>query len=141
MTADPIVAQAERIVRLVADDLTLIGPGECLVCYVARMLDEVGCDTTLRFAKWFRDRRAPRGVALERRLGDVGGFCDCEILLNGWWPHPRLWTSRREVDDDGIVMQDDPQPAYPRPACATVRLGSTQPCSNWVRRRQHIIRW
>jgi len=113
VTADPIVAQAERI----------------------------GCDTTLRFAGWFRDRRAPRAVALERRLGDVGGFCDCGILWNGWCSHPRLWTPAREVEDDGILLQDEPQPPHPLPACATVRLGSTRPCSNWIRRTQFIMRW
>lgn len=141
MTADPIAAQAELIVRRAADDLTKVAPGECLLCYVARMVDEVGCDTTLRFARWFRDQRAPRALALERRLGQVGGYCDCEILMNGWWPHPRLWTLSREVEEDGIVMCSDPEPPDPLPACATVRLGSTRPCTNWARRTQHRMSW
>src|SRR5688572_13193504 len=99
MTADPIDAQAEQIVRLVADELTMIRPGECLVCYVDRMVHEVGCDTTLRFATWYRDQRAPRATALRDRLGQVGGYCDCEVLMNGWWPHPRFWTPAREVEE------------------------------------------
>ena len=141
MTSDPVATEAERIVRLVAADLTMIKPGECLVCYVDRMVHEIGCDTTLRFARWFRDRRAPRASALERRLGYVGGYCDCEILMNGWWPHPRLWTPARELEEDGIVMCDDPAPPHPMPTCATVRRGSIRPCSNWVRRTHHVMQW
>ena len=133
MTTDSIDARAERIVRLVADDLTMIRAGECLVCYVDRMVAEVGCDNTLRFARWFRDRRAPRATALEGRLGQVGGYCDCEILMNGWWPHQRFWSPAREVEDHGVVYCHEPEPPDPPPPCATVRLGSTRPCSNWVR--------
>ena len=73
MTTAPIEAQAERIVRIAVGDLTTIRPGECLVCYVDRMVAEVECYTTLRFARWFRDHRARRASALERRLGYVGG--------------------------------------------------------------------
>jgi hypothetical protein len=57
---DLIAVEAESNVRLAADDLMMINLGECLLCYVDRMIDQVGCDTTLRFAKRFRDHRAPR---------------------------------------------------------------------------------
>ena len=75
--------EAEELVRAVAASLTVPGrDGECLLCFVARMLDDFGCDTTLRFAKHYRDLRAPRATALEARLGRIGGFCDCEIFMN-----------------------------------------------------------
>lgn len=133
MTAIPIDLEAERILRRAAHALTSVRPGECVTCYVARMLDDFGCDTTLRFARSYRDRHAPRATGLERRLGQAGGFCDCEIFLNGWSPHPRFWTPRREFEEDGIVMQSDPEPPNPLPPCAGVRRGSTRPCANWVR--------
>ncbi|WP_425464517.1 DUF2695 domain-containing protein [Nocardioides eburneiflavus] len=53
-----------------------------------------GCCTTLRFATRYRDLRAPRAVGLERRLGDRGGFCDCEI-------HQRLVGRTSPVDARG----------------------------------------
>ena len=43
--------QAVWLIRSMARRLTQPRAGECLVCYVARMLDEFGCDTTLRFAR------------------------------------------------------------------------------------------
>jgi len=48
-----------------------------------------------------RDVTAPRATALEQRLGDLGGFCDCEIFLNGDTPAAELWTPEREIERDG----------------------------------------
>src|SRR5688500_18601353 len=89
--------QLVQLMRRMATRLTQPRPGECLVCYVARMLDEFGCDNTLRFARAYRDQVAPRATGLERRLGDMGGFCDCEIFLNGMRLAPQL----RTYDADG----------------------------------------
>jgi hypothetical protein len=85
------------------------------------MLRAFGCDTTLRWAREFRDQRAPTATALERRLGDLGGFCDCEIFLNGWQPRD-------------LVLDENGEEVYPAvmPSCRGVRRGSTQPCSLWV---------
>ncbi len=118
--------RAEQIVRSLARELTHPRAGECLVCYVARMLGEFGCDTTLRFAQSYRDLRAPRATALEQRLGSMGGFCDCEIFVNGMRLAPHL----RTYDADGEEVTTG------LPACAGVRRGSTQGCSCWVRRRR-----
>lgn len=134
MSTIPIDLEAERLVRRVAADLIAIRPGECLVCYVARMLDEFGCRCTLRFAKRYRDAEAPRATALERRLGQVGGFCDCEIFLNGWKLHQRFRKPVREVDAYGIVFEEDAEEPAELPPCATVRRGSIRPCANWIRR-------
>jgi len=88
----PEVRDAER--ALADASLALLGPepGECLLCYVHRMLVEFGCDCRLRFAAHYRDVRAPRATGLERRLGNSGGFCDCEIFLNGYDLHPEYWV-------------------------------------------------
>ena len=60
---------AEQYVRVLARVLTSPRPHECLLCYVLRMLNEFGCDTSLRFAVTYRDQQAPRATALEVRLG------------------------------------------------------------------------
>ena len=107
--------------------LTQPRTGECLVCYVARMLDDFGCDTALRFARSYRDQTAPRATGLERRLGNLGGFCYCEILLNAMRLAPHLRTY--DVDGEEVAAE------WP-PVCAGVRRGSTQACAHWVRRRR-----
>ena len=82
MDIDDVISETEDELRRAAADLTAVRPAECLLCYVHRML-ELGC-TGLRWAQRYRDLRAPRATALERRLGQRGGFCDCEIFLNGY---------------------------------------------------------
>ncbi len=98
-------------------------PVECLACYVWRMLDEFGCNATLRWTRRWRDARAPRATALERRLARAGGCCDCELFLNVWVP--RVVPSS-EPPTRGVGAQ---------PAdglCRGVRRGSSQPCERWV---------
>ncbi len=119
-----VADRAEWIVWAEVVRLTHPRTRECLWCYVARMLTEFGCDNTLRFACRYRDLRAPRATALEDRLGRVGGFCDCEIFLNGMTLAPTL--QRYDAYGDELVT--------PVPPCVGVRRGSTQGCANWVRR-------
>jgi Protein of unknown function (DUF2695) len=57
---------------------------------------------------------------LERRLAARGGFCDCEIFLNGWQPRDVA------LDKDGEYLE------RPMPPSAGVRAGSTQPCRLWA---------
>jgi hypothetical protein len=57
------------------------------------MLEEHGCNNELRWATRYRDLRAPRATALRDRLFRMGGFCDCEIFLNG------------------MMLADEPRPA------------------------------
>jgi hypothetical protein len=121
----PIVGETERFVRLLAAQLTRPRNKECLCCYVARLLDEYPCDGSLRHAYRYRDAVAPRATALGDRLSRVGGWCDCEIFLNGYRPRAVL------PDDDaesGVIAL---------PPCQGVRRGSVQPCGNWTR----IRRW
>lgn len=138
MTTTPkIISEAEDLVRQLATDLTRVRESECLCCYVARQLDEFGCDGTLRHALRFRDALAPRASALEKRLGRVGGYCDCEVFLNGYTPHHRFWTPQHEVEEeDGVTVIVDAQPPEPLPPCAGVRRGAVEPCSNWERLRR-----
>ncbi|MGY2875385.1 hypothetical protein ACVW00_002575 [Marmoricola sp. URHA0025 HA25] len=110
--------EAEAIVRALADRATAPRPRECLACFVARMLEEFGCDCTLRFARHYRDVRAPRASGLERRLGSMGGFCDCEIFLNG-------------LQRADLSREEDPAP--PPPPCRGAQRGSTQACGLWMR--------
>ena len=87
------------------------------------MLDEFGCDTSLRWAVHYRDLRVPRATRPERRLGAVGAFCDCEIFLNGYRRDP----GRARSDSVAMELQG-------RPICSTVASSSTQPCLGWIRR-------
>ncbi len=122
-TADP-VDMLERELTVLAFELTTPRPAECVFCYVDRMLEEFGCDNTLRWAAQWRGMRAPRATALEARLAQRGGYCDCEIFLNGWAP------------STGAVVYDEESDEWrwraPRPSCSGVRRGSSQPCALWM---------
>ncbi|MCV2489606.1 DUF2695 domain-containing protein [Geodermatophilus sp. YIM 151500] len=119
----------DREPRVTAPPTALPAPavGECVLCYVDRMLERFGCDTTLRWACRWRDVRLPGATGLERRLGARGGFCDCEIFLNGWGLRPDLQ-----------VPGEDGEPIWPapRPPCAGVGRRSSQGCANWEPRRR-----
>jgi len=97
-------------------------PAECLHCYVYRML-EFGC-SGLRWARRYRDLKAPRATALDRRLMSKGAGCDCEIFMNGW-------SLRREYR---LYDPESEEYEYPDelPACRGVRVGSIQPCGLWT---------
>lgn len=115
--------EAEAHVATLATVLTEPRAGECVLCYVDRMLDAFGCDNTLRWAGLWRDLRRPRATGLERRLRAHGGFCDCEIFLNGWTLRDHLW----------VVDEEDGEPIWPaeRPPCAGIGPTSSRPCANW----------
>ena len=98
---------------------------ECLFCYVYRMLTSHGCNCALRWAARWRDLRAPRATALERRLGSRGGYCDCEIFMNGWTASPAITRTDPVTEDE--IWPD------PMPSCAGVRPRSTQSCALWVK--------
>ncbi len=120
-----VADEAALYLQAVADPRSVPGEHECLACYVARMLDAHGCDTSLRWAQRFRELRVPAATGLERRLGSMGGFCDCEIFLNGYTLVRALWV--RDVHTDEL---DAPAEL---PDCAGVRRSSSRPCANWER--------
>jgi hypothetical protein len=129
-TADPVDV-LERELTILARQLTTPRSTECVFCYVDRMLEEFGCDNTLRWAVQWRGMRAPRATALEARLAQRGGYCDCEIFLNGWTPSA------------GAVGYDEESDEWrwrePRPPCQGARRGSSQPCVLWIPQRR--LRW
>lgn len=108
-----LITEAEDLVRGLAATLTSPLPAECLPCYLDRMLRTAPCDGTLRLAKRYRDAVAPRATALERRMQDRGGFCDCEILWNVY-----------NAKSDEVIP------------CLGVRRGNTSPCDLWTARRR-----
>ena len=125
MAENTMVEALEAELRSMAEAATLPGGSECVACYVARMVDEFGCDTTLRWAQRFRDVRSPTATGLERRLGSMGGYCDCEIFLNG------LEMARHVLVRD--LHSDELEAPAELPDCAGVRRTSTRWCSNWER--------
>lgn len=128
MTPFDDAATAEVALRDVFRQLTDPHEGECVLCYVYRML-EFGClPDRLTWAKRWRDLRAPRATGLERRLEARGGFCDCEIFLNGWQ------QAQPQLDEHG-----DPLDQGPMPPCRGVRRGSARPCSLWVPKSQGLF--
>jgi hypothetical protein len=129
MTGTSIADEAERYLQILADPRSEPAPRECLACYVARMMTAHGCDTTLRWAQRFRDLSSPTATGLERRLGNVGGFCDCEIFLNGYRMARHLLV--RNLATDELEAPDEP------PVCAGVGRTSTRPCANWQRRTRY----
>ena len=129
-----VVVDTERELRLLSAELTDPHDNECLLCYVWRMLEH-GC-TGLRWATRYRDLRAPRATALERRLGEKGGYCDCEIFLNGYELAREHWTPAREYEQDGVLWYREEEPPEHAPPCRGVRAGATKGCALWVRIRR-----
>lgn len=126
--ARQVIRDAEEYLALVVDEVLAPHPAECVLCYVVRMLDEHGCDNTLRWTSRFRELRSPRASALEDRMRAVGGCCDCEIFMNGFGLRREHLV--RDLDTDELM-----EPEHP-PSCAGVgRLDSTKPCAVWERRR------
>lgn len=122
METEP-VRTAEADLAALSDAATRPRPQECLFCFVDRMLTAFGCDKTLRWVRRWRELRLPRASGLERRLESRGGFCDCEVFLNGW-----------TVRADLLVPDEHGEGDWPaqRPPCAGVSARSSQPCSTWV---------
>ena len=135
MNPSSAVQEIERELRDLSVRWTTPEDGECLLCFVHRAL-QLGCDNQLRWARRFRDLRAPRATGLETRLGRVGGYCDCEIFLNGFELAPELWLRPEPQVVDGIALVEDPHYPDPMPPCRGARRGSTRGCDLWVRIRR-----
>lgn len=97
--------------------------GECLPCFVARMVATQGCSGGFGWVEQFRVHRAKRATALTRRLASQGAVCDCALPDVVWQLSPGLW----EWSKDGRLV-----PPAEAPTCLGVRPNSSQPCSHWV---------
>ena len=69
--ADEMAQAVESEIADLAEQLTARGPGECLRCYLLRLITEFGCDGTYRWTIRWRDVRASsphsaRPMALRR---------------------------------------------------------------------------
>ncbi|MEP9363811.1 DUF2695 domain-containing protein [Nocardioides sp. CN2-186] len=98
---------------------------ECLVCFVARTVEELGCDSTLLWATRFRDLRSPTATALERRYRAMAVRCDCLIPQKA---HQLV----RELLVRDLHTDELERPAQ-LPPCAGVRRTNVRPCANWER--------
>jgi len=112
---DNIADTVEAELLALSGVLTEPAERECLRCFLLRMINEFGCDGSHRWAARWRDQRAPRAVGLLGRLAELGGCCDCEIMLN--------------------VFPSYPQGAGLLPCAGQPRAGSAVPCDLRVLRR------
>ena len=78
------VVEAELVA--LAGALTEPDDRECLRCFLLRMLAEFGCNGSYRWVVRWREVRAPQATGLLARLDELGGRCDCEVLMNVF-PH------------------------------------------------------
>ncbi|OFE17358.1 hypothetical protein BA895_16355 [Humibacillus sp. DSM 29435] len=102
---------------------TSVRPGECLVCFLRRMVGAQACLGSFTWAEHYRLSRAPRAVALERRLRAEGATCDCEVPGRVWRLNGSLLV--RDPASGALVEPDEP------PRCSASRPTSTKPCDNW----------
>lgn len=114
----------------VAESVIAPRPRECLPCYVWRMLN-FGCHGHF-WLKRYRDLRAPRATALQRRVERQGGYCDCEMLGNVFYPSP--WYFGAESSGYSEPAEDGDICIETMPRCLGVRGGSTRSCLLWVDR-------
>jgi uncharacterized protein DUF2695 len=122
----PEMSEAELYRTMTGDPGSEPGRYECLACFVARRVEEVGCDHTLLWSRWFRDIKSPTASGVEDRLSRIGVSCDCELTAGGY----RMARHQlvRDLRTDELAMPDE------LPDCAGVRRTSTRPCANWERR-------
>ena len=110
-----IVDKVEAEVTWLSRRLTEPGERECLRCFLLRMIDEFGCDGTHRWTERWRAERAPRARGLLRRLAQLGGCCDCEVVMN--------------------VFPDYPDTGHLLPCAGQPQAGSAGPCDLRTLRR------
>lgn len=96
--------------------------GECVACFVSRMVRRCACTGTLVWAEHWKRVRSPGASALIGRLEREGGICDCALVSVLWAPSPDRWqwTGSGELAAPDAV-----------PACAGVRPRATRPCGLW----------
>ncbi len=103
---------------------TSVQPGECLACFLQRMVGLAMCSGSFTWAEHYRDTRAPRAVALERRLREAGASCDCQVLGAVWQLNGALLA--RDPRSGRLTVPVD------LPPCSVTRPRSTRPCMNWT---------
>ncbi len=112
---DDIAEVIEAELIALSGALTEPADRECLRCFLLRMINEFGCDGTHRWTIRWRDLRAPLATSLLAKLEELGGCCDCEVLLN--------------------VFPQYPQAGRVLPCAGQPQRGSAVPCDLRVLRR------
>lgn len=98
--------------------------GECVTCFVRRMVAARGCAGALSWVERWRLARVRRATALVDRLRRRGAACDCAVVRRLWTLSAALW-----VPDPLTGELTEPAEV---PDCPGVRPNSTQPCEHWV---------
>lgn len=80
---DPVQTLEYELAAL-SEELTAPTAGECLACYLERMLGQHGCTNDHRFTRrWAQSRRRGTPDGLVRWAQGRGGCCcDCEVVYN-----------------------------------------------------------
>lgn len=105
------VRAAERLVCEAAGRLTSSDGEDCLACYLERMVQQHGCDGTLRWTEHWQSGRPGRVEDLRAWVRARGGFCDCEVLTNALGPDPLVddddpddgWEDEGGLEDPGVA--------------------------------------
>jgi hypothetical protein len=118
----PDARPAQPVADLAAYDappaeLTKVADGECLYCYLTRMLDAFGCRTgDHQFTKqWIHSQQGKHGWVLNWVKKNGGCCCDCEVILNTFrddrysqrHQQLRCATSYLEADDNDDNDNED----------------------------------
>ena len=78
-------AEYARKVQEIADTKFPMGRAEfmCLFEFLEEQVAEHECDNEMRFTKaWLEVNDPGNADAILKWLGDHGGYCDCEVLMN-----------------------------------------------------------
>lgn len=97
--------------------------GECLACFLRRMLSDLDCVGTFAWSEHYGASRALRSGVLVDRLRERGALCDCALIDLVW----SLTPAARVTDplSRQLVIPDPP------PECAGVSPSSLLPCTLW----------
>ena len=70
--------------------------------YVEEKLDEHGCDHTRQHTlKWIEDNiPADQREAVAAEIEDMGGYCDCEVLMNCYEEYDELLYDDLDDEDE-----------------------------------------
>ncbi len=68
--------------RVLTNDVGRVEEGECLFCYLVRMLEMFGCSGSHNWTlRWCDAQRSSTGWVLPW-LRRRHGYCDCEVIVN-----------------------------------------------------------
>jgi hypothetical protein len=83
-TDDPLTVDGvESHLAAVADGLARVGAGECLFCYLVRVLGLFGCEGSHAWTRrWVAARGRGHGWVLPWVKRNGGCCCDCEVVMN-----------------------------------------------------------